>query len=504
MLRKQNELLQVLKTSSEVQEPQEHIKLEENQTEFINEGDIFIAEEIIDDAKCIAEYVEEEMMESENCEEEQTSEEVIVEETVREEDFIDNETYNEVEEMESEDESDFLQTPQREELKYEKAKPFLVLTPNYLKAKDALKLLPSEDREEKPDYSTCVMIGDDVEKSYFICNNTKCSAELTSQEEMKLHMLDHKFDFGPQKCSQCPQMFKTRHFYEKHVESYHGEPIHICQICGKILESRIQLRSHLRNHDQTLKYKCNFAGCSKAFRVKHHLDNHMRAHTKESPFACDYEGCSARFRQKHALTIHMRKHNGKFVTCKECKSPFVTHFQLNKHLEKCNGTFRPLKTRAVSKIKNDSESSSEITFKCCVIDCNDSFKAKVTLEKHLKRKHQIDVKATTCILCCEEFGNPQALKSHQRYHLPFTCSFCSATFKTKSNYDNHMTKNHDKTEVRSHHCRECQASFKRAEHLRTHITNKHSSIRPFSCDSCSYQSKTRNDLNSHVKIHEIS
>lgn len=407
--------------------------------------------------------------------------------------------FEELEELDND-----LPVPRLEEIKYEKVKPVLVLTSNFLKARETLRLQPSVEGEDNVDYSTCVIIGEEVEKNIFICNNSKCeNVELTSQEEMKLHLLDHKFDSGPQKCNQCPLIFKTRHFYEKHVESCHSEPLNqICQICGKICQSRIQLRSHLRNHDQTLKYKCNFGGCSKAFRVKHHLDNHMRAHTKESPFVCDFSGCPARFRQKHALTIHMRKHNNEFITCEQCKSPFVTQFQLNKHLEKCNGTFKPLKTRVTSNIKREIDPSDAV-FKCSVVDCTEKFKAKVTLEKHLTKFHQVQLTPSTCILCCEELESSQALKSHLRNHLPFTCTLCSASFKNKANYTNHVAKSHAKDEIRLHKCRECQASFKRAEHLRTHIVYKHNTLRPFSCDLCTKQSMTKNDLNSHMKTHKI-
>lgn len=289
---------------------------------------------------------------------------------------------------------------------------------------------------------------------------------------MKLHLLDHKFDLRRQKCPHCSHTFKSRYFYEKHIETSHNQPVHICQICGKILDSKIQLRSHLRNHDQTLRYKCTFEGCQKAFRVKHHLSNHMRGHTNESPFACSFEGCSAKFRQKHALTIHMRKHKGEFLTCDQCKSPFVTKFHLSKHLEKCNGVFKPLKTRVMSKLTN-LESSSEV-FRCCIETCEENFKAKVTLEKHLTKVHEVRLTPTTCILCCIEFPTQKSLKLHQRLHLPFTCPFCSANFKNKETYLNHL-KNHSDNEVRSHQCTECQASFKRAEHLRSHVTYKHSS-----------------------------
>lgn len=161
--------------------------------------------------------------------------------------------------------------------------------------------------------------------------------------------------------------------------------------------------------------------------------------------------------------------------------------------------FKPLVTRAASKVKREPERSEN--FKCPIEDCGESFKAKVTLEKHLRRSHEIDVTPTMCVICCQEFDTQQALKSHLREHLPFTCKLCSMSFKNEDNFNTHLEKNHKRNEMRLHNCNECPASFKRMEHLRTHIAYKHTSERAYSCDKCSYVSPTIQDLNSHFRMH---
>lgn len=387
--------------------------------------------------------------------------------------------------------------PRLEDVKYDKVTPTLVLTPNFLKAREALKTLP-KDSKELSDYFSVTVESDSVERVVFVCSNSKCKFEFSSEEEMKLHLVDHKF-VTDKKCEYCPMRFKTRHFYEKHLDSVHNDPQFICQVCGKVFNTQRQYTSHLRNHDHTKKFQCNIEGCDKAFRVKHHLDNHRRVHQRESPFACTFEGCSARFRQKHALTIHKRKHTGEFIVCDDCKSPFVTQFSLNKHLEKCNGTYKPFVTR-VPNGKRSLDSSERL--KCPIDDCAGSYKAKISLEKHLTNVHQIVVTNTMCVICCQEFDSQQSLKQHLRDHLPFSCGLCSVNFKTEENLQSHMSRSHEKDEVRLHRCQQCSAAFKRAEHLKSHINYKHSTAdRPYSCDFCSYKSQTRQDLNSHMKTH---
>lgn len=389
-----------------------------------------------------------------------------------------------------------LKVPRLDEVRFAEVKPQLILTPNYLKARDALKKLSNKNQVGTT--TTAEVVSNEGEKAVFICSDSTCKAQFSTEDEMRLHLDDHaKLNQTPVQCDQCSTTLKSQHFYEKHMRSVHNGSEFMCQVCGKILQNRVQWRSHLRNHDQTLKYKCSFEGCHRAFRVKHHLNNHHRSHTKESPFSCTFEGCSAAFRQKHALTIHLRKHTCDYITCDNCKSPFVTLYQLNKHLDKCNGVFKPLVSRATPKtVRPNSE-----TFKCSIDECSESFKAKISLEKHLTKVHGIEVTSTFCVLCCQDFETAQALKSHQRDHLPFSCLLCSVNFKNESNLNAHMEKSHDKDEVRLHGCDHCPASFKRAEHLRTHIAYKHNESRPYACDSCSYKSPTRQDLNSHMKAH---
>lgn len=505
MIRKQTELEQYLKihgkydeetADSEQVSSQIEMIVEENQEDCVTEELLTNTTYLQEDEEFVEETFSEIMSdaETENMDE---GEEIF--------DVHAHENF-EIFEAESEEEIDCLSfsskpkprlVPRLEDVKYEKQTPTLVLTPNFLKAREALKSLPKGDLE-LTDYISATLETETGDRVVFICSNSKCKAEFTSEEEMKLHMIDHKFD-SKQQCEYCPMTFKTRHFYEKHIDSIHNDSQHVCQVCGKVFHTQRQYTSHLRNHDQTRKYQCNIEGCEKAFRVKHHLMNHLRVHLKDSPFECNYEGCSARFRQKHALTIHIRKHTGDFKICDNCKSPFVTQFFLNKHLEKCDGTYKPLVTRVSNERK--SMDSSEM-FKCPIDDCTGSYKVKISLEKHLTNVHQIEVTQTMCVMCCQDFETQQSLKSHLRDHLPFSCGLCSVNFKTEENLMNHMSKSHEKDEVRLHRCTQCTASFKRFEHLKSHINYKHNTAeRPYSCDSCSYKSLTRQDLNSHMKTH---
>lgn len=325
-----------------------------------------------------------------------------------------------------------------EDIEYSEQQPKLVLTANFLKAREVIKKNTSKDSPVPLKYLPATLITNTEEKSVYICSH--CNIEFSSEAEAKMHMSDHKLR---QACEFCNKIFTTRHNYDKHIDSVHNNTKYVCQICGKIFDSKIQHRGHLRNHDKTKNHSCPFDGCTKAFRVKHHLKNHLRVHTKDSPFQCSFKGCSARFRQKHALTIHLRKHNGDFYYCPLCKSPFVTQFQMNKHSKTCNGTYKPLVTRS----SRSETVHKESLFACPIEDCLDNFRSRALLELHVTQSHQVDDGSAWCIVCCQNFESDLALNSHHCATFQATCPICNDCFKDEDNLSNHMLEYHDTDEL---------------------------------------------------------
>uniref|UniRef100_A0A8C4XF23 Uncharacterized protein n=1 Tax=Erpetoichthys calabaricus TaxID=27687 RepID=A0A8C4XF23_ERPCA len=83
----------------------------------------------------------------------------------------------------------------------------------------------------------------------------------------------------------------------------------ICLLCGKHLESQLEMKEHLMLHTRKHMYECEF--CNRCFRDDSSLKNHKRFHTGEKPYECS--NCAKKFSLKHQLDTHYRVHTGKMM-----------------------------------------------------------------------------------------------------------------------------------------------------------------------------------------------
>ncbi|KAJ8928656.1 hypothetical protein NQ314_018750 [Rhamnusium bicolor] len=142
-----------------------------------------------------------------------------------------------------------------------------------------------------------------------------------------------------------------------------------CKECGILLEDKLKLKGHMRNHKQRnvpcdvcgklflhknvmakhkqfvhysdYTYKCEF--CGACYKSAHNLKVHIQnLHLKNHPYKCDR--CEKGFFVMKQLDIHYKvEHEDIRFTCEFCQKPFKTLRGVNKHVSVHDPTFK--KTR---------------------------------------------------------------------------------------------------------------------------------------------------------------
>lgn len=78
-----------------------------------------------------------------------------------------------------------------------------------------------------------------------------------------------------------------------------------CHVCGTVLSSSYNLKTHLTTNCSTQKnFKCST--CNSKFLTQHSLKTHKELHLGEKKFVCSW--CGHRFLSKGQLKVHERSH----------------------------------------------------------------------------------------------------------------------------------------------------------------------------------------------------
>ena len=121
-----------------------------------------------------------------------------------------------------------------------------------------------------------------------VCDD--CGKRFTMPNTLKRHRLNYHTQF-PKTCDDCGHYCATKEDFKAHLATVHGigtqENTVPCEICGKLLKSKLSLKTHIKyshtNKDQ--EYPCD--QCGKVFGSKITLGNHLKTHTADMPYRCD-------------------------------------------------------------------------------------------------------------------------------------------------------------------------------------------------------------------------
>ncbi|CAG9568325.1 unnamed protein product [Danaus chrysippus] len=253
-------------------------------------------------------------------------------------------------------------------------------------------------------------------------------------------------------------------------KEYEGDSkIHQCDVCGKILSTKSNLKAHKICHTDLRPYKCEF--CPSAFRGHSALFQHKKVHTGETPYHCEY--CSKQFSRRTGLVNHIRVHTGeKLFNCTICFKNFVQSAQLSIHMKRHKG---------------------DKTYLCQ--ECGKGFPIKADLKVH-QRTHNGE-KPYSCHLCDKTFATSGNLSIHIRIHnkeVRYNCKECHRGFVTCSAYNVHLKRHKGQ---RDYHC-ECGKTFYTSSALKQHKV-VHTGIKKYQCKICERKFSQTSHLSRHFR-----
>ncbi|XP_052091686.1 zinc finger protein 567-like isoform X1 [Mytilus californianus] len=278
---------------------------------------------------------------------------------------------------------------------------------------------------------------------------------------------------------------------ETKIQNYYPRPqlpipnkSQICYVCGKFIEKRDSMTSHLKTHNEKM-FKCNI--CDRAFSRKHHMMEHLNTHSRVKPYVCHLCGKGIRF--ESSFIKHMKIHKGdKRYPCDDCGKRFMDNSSLLKHRRKWHESNK-LKTRKPQ------------TFTCKTSGCGKKYLDICELRKH-QLEHPSEIHITepnVCPDCGEGFDNEEACKKHIPVHLenlPYGCGTCGKSFSKTVHLQAHMAVHTKKSKFR---CSTCSLLFFTAksftEHIKTHKYTENM------CDDCGQSFPDVRTLEDHISEH---
>ncbi|CAG2184421.1 KRAB [Mytilus edulis] len=258
----------------------------------------------------------------------------------------------------------------------------------------------------------------------------------------------------------------------------------ICYVCGKFIEKRDSMTSHLKTHSEKM-YKCNI--CDRAFVRKNHMLEHLNTHSREKPYVCHLCGKEIRF--ESSFIKHMKIHKGdKRHSCDDCGKRFMDKSSLLNHIRKWHDS-------------NNGKNKKQRTFTCKTSGCGKKYLDICELRKHQlehpSEKHETE--PNVCPDCNERFDNEEACEKHIPVHLenlPYGCGTCGKSFSKTVHLQTHMAVHTKKSRFR---CSTCSLVFfsgkSFTEHVKTHKDTENM------CDDCGQSFPDVRTLEDHIPEH---
>nr|CAI5830825.1 unnamed protein product [Callosobruchus analis] len=319
------------------------------------------------------------------------------------------------------------------------------------------------------------------------------------------------------KCTYCAYQTVLKPNFDRHLlthpETVNNYKFQICVRCNAKFRNKSSLDDHtVKKHPDFVAsvsrklYECT--QCTFKTVTKAYLDRHMSKHSADSHNLSLCIHCNVTFKSKKSLDEHtVRKHldlveslSVKVYKCAHCSYKTTLKTSLHRHMSQ----------------HPETEGGSNLII--CG-HCNITFKSKQTLDDHTIRTHpdfiaSVSGKIHECTYCTYKTTVMKSnLARHMLKHPELAdsdnlsrCIHCKATYKSKTNLDDHTLKQHPDfiatVSSKLHKCTYCTyqttIKFRLTQHLNKHAKTKLSSYNLSMCVHCNATYKSKRKLDEHV------
>ena len=226
-------------------------------------------------------------------------------------------------------------------------------------------------------------------------------------------------DYFESQCSHCPKVFTSENALKKHKFEFHYsvENKFDCNQCGKGYQSKLKLNWHTKNS-----HKKKFCELCNVF-VSH---GNFSRHKKE----------------KHLV---LNENLNPLFKCEKCGKALSRKEALENHMKSCGSIFNKEEDKSLLKTEKSP-------FPC--VSCDKGFSKNKYLKAHMKthetKKTRDPLETLNCYECGKNFDKLKSLKAHKKTHYStesISCNHCDDVFKQKSSLNRHIKSKHPRPEI---------------------------------------------------------
>ncbi|CAH2086706.1 unnamed protein product [Euphydryas editha] len=370
---------------------------------------------------------------------------------------------------------------------------------------------------------------------------------------------------GRSSCTICKITFSDKKSYYRHRKTVHKSTVQMCKICGKPLNSTLELYEHLKaaHARELLGYNAN-QGSSKSQDMSQEMDGEYDGDQDSVDPSVDYQArypcdtCGKQFvgllaLQNHQCINHLQSQPQTF-DCEICHKSYTSIAALKSHrgwhlrspdgkaAANNTGLWMP-QNKVTSKVSKHevvetaprAQTSTPASLakrrlppevEVTVVNPNKKLRSDDSIEMDHQNNLSGGAEDRYCNICDKEFTKRAAYQRHMdEVHQPNSvfCPVCDKSFTRKSTLIVHMKKHYEGGEGSStqmdddlHACDVCGAQFESAKALHSHRTMHHGDESAeseddggaplpqpgeFTCGQCGDGVATPRDLIAHRSMH---